>query len=278
MSDVAPKMDPNREYNEINTYVVSWGLLFVVVFALAIGFLALKIGQTIGAETPVSVLAMGMGMMFKRKDAFAETVQMQSISSASTNILGAAIFILPAFYILNMQDMVSWCEMIIPMILGGAMAAVTAPLMNGGGAPWPLYFAGAFMAVIMWMVKVPPLAFALGIYLPIEINTLILIGGIISYLVSHSTKSPLLSEMRVSRGNTIASGLVAGGAMGSLISAILKIAGVDVYQSAWANSAGGTYVGVLMYVALCVFLGGFALKVAKSDYDEGEIEEHSRIE
>lgn len=130
MSDFAPKMDPNREYNEINTYVVSWGLLFVVVFALAIGFLALKIGQTIGAETPVSVLAMGMGMMFKRKDAFAETVQMQSISSASTNILGAAIFILPAFYILNMQDMVSWWEMIIPMILGGAMGVCVAVIFR----------------------------------------------------------------------------------------------------------------------------------------------------
>lgn len=159
-----------------------------------------------------------------------------------------------------------------------AMAAITVPLMEGGSAPWPLYICGAFLAVLMWMIKVPPLAFALGAYLPIEINTPLLVGGIISYLVTHSSKSPMVNEMRDSRGNTIASGLVAGGAIGSLISAVLKIGGVDVFAGTWVKTAGATYLGIFMYALLCLFLGGYALHVTKKNRKEGEVEEMSHIE
>ena len=66
----------------------------------------------------------------------------------------------------------------------------------------------AFFAFILWMMKVPPLAFALGAYLPMEINTPVLIGGLVSYFVSHSSKDEALNELRLSEGSTIASGLV----------------------------------------------------------------------
>ncbi len=110
-----------------------------------------------------------------------------------------------------------------------AMAAIIEPMMTGGSAQWPLYMAGAFFAVILWMIKVPPLAFALGTYLPMEINTPLLIGGLISYLVQNSTKDKALADLRFSKGSTIASGLVAGGAIGSLFSAVLRIAGGSMY-------------------------------------------------
>ncbi|WP_251422519.1 OPT family oligopeptide transporter [Veillonella agrestimuris] len=145
-----------------------------------------------------------------------------------------------------------------------AMAAIIEPMMTGGSAQWPLYMAGALFAVILWMIRVPPLAFALGTYLPMEINTPLLIGGLIAYFVQNSTKDKALAELRFSKGSTIASGLVAGGAIGSLFSAVLRIAGVDVFASEWVETPEATYLGIFMYFLLSVFLYKVAMYVKES--------------
>ncbi len=134
------------------------------------------------------------------------------------------------------------------------MAAIIEPLMTGGSAQWPLYMAGALFAIILWMVRVPPLAFALGTYLPMEINTPLLIGGLIAYFVQNSTKDKALADLRFAQGSTIASGLVAGGAIGSLFSAVLRIVGVDVFAEACVETPEATYLSIVMYLLLCVFL------------------------
>ena len=510
-------MSPHQTYEEINSYVVFWGLFFSVLFALAVGYLCLKIGQTVDAFAPVSVLAMGMAVLFHRRNAFPETVHIQAIASAGTNIIGGAMFILPALYILNIED-VSFLEMAIPIVLGGvlgvflatvfrryfceemdgvypfpsgsaaaevlesdegskahimlvsgavalvydfvlnslgwwqellttttfhwsqvladkyklvfsldndaallgigyftglryaaiiaagsffswlvcipvayylggdhtmvvgissiaftgnepvsgmtifmiivsavvmggagmagktgiiailmmasflcatlavsgnfmselkvayitgatpkkmqqwqlvsivlagivsvgvvflmhhaygftgegalaapqanAMAAIVKPMMDGGDAPWPLYMAGAFFAVLLWMMKIPPLAFALGSYLPMGINTPVLVGGLISYFVSHSSDDAKVNAKRLSEGNTVASGFVAGGAIGSLISAVLHIAGIDWFAKAWAVSPAATFAGIVAYFVLCIFLYAMAKHAVKQD-------------
>jgi len=142
-----------------------------------------------------------------------------------------------------------------------AMAAIVSPMMDGGAAPWPLYMAGAFFAVLLWMMKVPPLAFALGAYLPMGINTPVLVGGLISYFVSHSSDDEKVSAKRLSEGNTVASGFVAGGAIGSLISAVLHIAGIDWFAKAWANSPTATFLGIIMYFLLCMFIFAMAKRI-----------------
>ena len=144
-----------------------------------------------------------------------------------------------------------------------AMAAIVGPIMDTGEAPWPLYMAGAFFAIVLWMMKIPPLPFALGTYLPMGINTPVLVGGLLSYFVSHSSKDAAVSAKRLAEGNTVASGFVAGGAIGSLISAVLHIAGIDWFQKAWAASPAGTYLGILAYFALCVFLFWMAKRAVK---------------
>ena len=592
-------MSPHQTYEEINSYVVFWGLFFSVLFALAVGYLCLKIGQTVDAFAPVSVLAMGMAVLFHRRNAFPETVHIQAIASAGTNIIGGAMFILPALYILNIED-VSFLEMAIPIVLGGvlgvflatvfrryfceemdgvypfpsgsaaaevlesdegskahimlvsgavalvydfvlnslgwwqellttttfhwgqvladkyklvfsldndaallgigyftglryaaiiaagsffswlvcipvayylgsdhtmvvdgetmllanapvdavfsqyvchigigmlamsgiigllsmsgvvvrvvkravadlfskgasssgmllrtqqdlpmtlfalmlsvvgissiaftgnepvsgmtifmiivsavvmggagmagktgiiailmmaaflcatlavsgnfmselkvayitgatpkkmqqwqlvsivlagvvsvgvvflmhhaygftgegalaapqanAMAAIVKPMMDGGDAPWPLYMAGAFFAVLLWMMKIPPLAFALGSYLPMGINTPVLVGGLISYFVSHSSDDAKVNAKRLSEGNTVASSFVAGGAIGSLISAVLHIAGIDWFAKAWAASPAATFAGIVAYFVLCIFLYAMAKRAVK---------------
>lgn len=115
-----PVLDPHKEYEEINGYVVFWGLFFAAIFSLAVGYLCLKIGQTVDAFAPVSILSMGMAIIFHCKNAFAETVHIQAIASSGTSSLCGSMFILPALYILNIQG-VSAFEMIVPILLGGVL-------------------------------------------------------------------------------------------------------------------------------------------------------------
>ena len=120
---VEPVLDPKKDYEEINSYVVFWGLFYAAIFTLAVGYLCLKIGQTVDAFAPVSVLAMGTAVILKRQNAFAETVHIQAIASSSTNTLAGAMFFLPALYIWGVTD-VTFTQMAIPIILGGVLGVL----------------------------------------------------------------------------------------------------------------------------------------------------------
>ncbi len=127
-----------------------------------------------------------------------------------------------------------------------AMAAVIKPLMEGGATPWMLYFAGAALALILTMIGVPALAFALGMFIPLDLNTPLLIGGLVSWYVSTRSKDEKVNKMRRERGTLIASGFIAGGALMGVVSAVLKYAGADWYTS-WS---GAEWLAVVMYVAI----------------------------
>ncbi len=130
-----------------------------------------------------------------------------------------------------------------------AMAAVIKPLMEGGTTPWMLYFAGAALALILTMIGVPALAFALGMFIPLDLNTPLLIGGLVSWYVSTRSKDERVNKMRRDRGTLIASGFIAGGALMGVVSAVLKYAGADWYN-AWS---GAEWLAVVMYVAIIAY-------------------------
>lgn len=127
-----------------------------------------------------------------------------------------------------------------------AMAAVIKPLMEGGATPWMLYFAGAALALILTMIGVPALAFALGMFIPLELNTPLLIGGLVSWFVSTRSRDEGINKARRDRGTLIASGFIAGGALMGVISAILKYAGADWY-TVWS---GAEWLAVVMYIVI----------------------------
>ena len=139
-----------------------------------------------------------------------------------------------------------------------AMAAVIEPLMSGQGAPWMLYLAGAILALILNILGVPVLAFALGMFIPLSLNTPLLVGGAISWLVSRKRekdgeKAEELAAARNEKGTLIASGFIAGGALMGVVSAVVKFCGVECYLGAWAASNGAALVGVAAYIALIVY-------------------------
>lgn len=143
-----------------------------------------------------------------------------------------------------------------------AMAAVIQPMMNGGGAPWLLYGIGAVIAIVLTALKIPALAFALGMFIPIDLNLPLLVGGAISWYVSTRSKDAKVNAARQDKGTLVASGFIAGGALMGVVSAILKFANVDLYLSSW-NAQYGEAVAIVPYLALIGFLICTSMKTDK---------------
>ena len=141
-----------------------------------------------------------------------------------------------------------------------AMAAVIQPLMNGGGAPWILYGIGALIDIVLTMCKIPALAFALGMFIPIDLNLPLLIGGAISWFVASRSKDAQVNAERHEKGTLIASGFIAGGALMGVVSAILKFANVDLFLTSW-HAEYGEAVALLPYIGIIAFIIGVAMKV-----------------
>lgn len=134
-----------------------------------------------------------------------------------------------------------------------AMAAVIDPLMNGVGAPWVLYIIGAVIAIILTLCKVPALAFALGMFIPMELNVPLVIGGAINWYVTTRSKDNEVNKERGEKGNLIASGFIAGGALMGVISALLRFGGVQFDYSGWWANPLSELLSLVAYVLLIVY-------------------------
>lgn len=133
-----------------------------------------------------------------------------------------------------------------------AMAKVIEPLMMGGETPWMLYMTGAILALLLNWLGVPALAFCLGMFIPLQLNTPLLVGGIIAYFVSTHSKDEALNNARRDRGTLVSSGLIAGGALFGVFAALTRFVGFE-YEN--PLSAGTTQIlGCVVYALLIVYL------------------------
>lgn len=140
-----------------------------------------------------------------------------------------------------------------------AMSAVIEPMMSGGNAPWLLYGIGAAIALILTFLKIPALPFALGMFIPIDLNIPLLIGGAVSWYVSTRTKDEKVNKARYDRGTLIASGFIAGGALMGVVSAILKFGNVDLVArtadgSLFASTPLAALIALVMYIAIIAYM------------------------
>lgn len=133
-----------------------------------------------------------------------------------------------------------------------AMAAVIEPLMMGGNTPWMLYGVGAILAVLLNWLGVPALAFSLGMFIPLELNAPLLVGGLISWFVSTRSKDKELNSARLNRGTLLASGFIAGGALMGVVSAGMRFAGFEYSHSLDATTM--QIGGVVVYALLVAYL------------------------
>ena len=134
-----------------------------------------------------------------------------------------------------------------------AMAAVIDPLMNGVGAPWLLYAIGAAIAIVLTVCKVPALPFALGMFIPLQLNLPLLVGGAVNWFVTTRSSQKEVNEARGERGTLIASGFIAGGALMGVVSALLRFSGVNLVNDAWMQNSLSELLALVAYVLLIVY-------------------------
>lgn len=136
-----------------------------------------------------------------------------------------------------------------------AMAAVIEPLMNGVGAPWLLYAIGAVLAVILNFFKIPALAFALGMFIPLELNVPLVVGGAVNWYVTGRSKDTALNAERGEKGTLLASGFIAGGALMGVVSAAMRFGGINLVNEAWVQNTWSEVLALGAYaILICYFI------------------------
>jgi len=143
-----------------------------------------------------------------------------------------------------------------------AMAAVIDPLMSGTSAPWLLYGVGALLSIVLTFFHIPALAFALGMFIPLELNLPLLVGGLIQWYVSSRSKDKNVNESRGEKGTLIASGFIAGGALMGVASAAIRFGGVNWMQEEWMASIGAEWLSLGAYLVL---IGFFIWQILKKE-------------
>lgn len=147
-----------------------------------------------------------------------------------------------------------------------AMAAVIKPLMSGQGAPWILYAIGAVIALVLDRCKVPALAFALGMFIPLELNIPLLVGGAINWYVTTRSKSETINKAKGEKGTLIASGFIAGGALMGVVSALLKFGGIEFQYGTWWENHLSELLSLIAYIALILYFIA-ATKLSKKELE-----------
>lgn len=145
-----------------------------------------------------------------------------------------------------------------------AMAAVIEPLMSGQGAPWLLYGIGAVIALLLDRLGISALAFALGMFIPLQLNLPLVVGGAVNWYVNSRSTDSELNRLRGEKGTLLASGFIAGGALMGVMSAGLKFGGIDLSLGAWSATPYAEWLSLVMYALLIVYLAKASLKVSKS--------------
>ncbi len=134
-----------------------------------------------------------------------------------------------------------------------AMAAVIDPMMNGVEAPWVLYAIGAVIAIVLTFFNVPALAFALGMFIPIELNVPLIVGGAINWYVTTRSKDASVNKERGEKGTLIASGFIAGGALMGVLSALLRFGGLNLINEEWLANPLSEILSLVAYILLIAY-------------------------
>ena len=144
-----------------------------------------------------------------------------------------------------------------------AMAAVIDPLMNGVGAPWLLYGIGAALALVLTYFNVPALAFALGMFIPLELNLPLVVGGAINWYVTTRGKDEKVNAERGEKGTLLASGFIAGGALMGVVSAAMRFGGINLINDGWLANPWSEVLALAVYILLITYLIKASMNIKK---------------
>ena len=135
--------------------------------------------------------------------------------------------------------------------------------MNGVAAPWLLYGIGAALALILTFLKVPSLAFALGMFIPLELNLPLLVGGAINWYVTTRSKDESVNTARGEKGTLLASGFIAGGALMGVVSAAMRFGGINLINNEWLENPLSQAVSLIAYILLITYLIKASMRIKR---------------
>ena len=144
-----------------------------------------------------------------------------------------------------------------------AMAAVIDPLMNGVGAPLLLYGIGAALALVLTYFNVPALSFALGMFIPLELNLPLVVGGAINWYVTTRSKDEKVNAERGEKGTLLASGFIAGGALMGVVSAAMRFGGINLINDGWLANPWSEVLALAVYILLITYLIKASMNIKK---------------
>lgn len=134
-----------------------------------------------------------------------------------------------------------------------AMAHLIKPLMSGVDAPWLLYGIGAVLAILLTFCKIPALAFALGMFIPLQLNIPLLVGGAINWYVTTRSQDAAVNAARGEKGTLLASGFIAGGALMGVVSAAMRFGGINLINNTWLNNTWSEVLALVAYALLILY-------------------------
>ena len=141
----------------------------------------------------------------------------------------------------------------VPAPQAGLMKMIVEGIM-GGDLPWTLVFVGVFLALGLEILRIPVMPFAIGLYLPIYLNTTIMIGGVVRMFLDGRKKvDSKTKESQVTNGTLYCAGMIAGEGLVGIFLAILAVAGISIPAFINLGNIGGVVIMALMILGLLKF-------------------------
>lgn len=207
----------------------------MAIAAVLIGTLILKITGSEGTSSMISAIVMGSAICIitaiagdtsqdlKTGYLLGATPKKQQIGQiagviAAALTIGATLFLLDEAFGFDSGKLAAPQANIMKLIIEGVM---------GGNLPWGLVFTGVFIAVAVELVGIPVLPFAIGVYLPVQLNACIMVGGLIRLLVEKLSKNKKNKDEIVNDGILFSSGMIAGEGLVGILLAVFAITGID---------------------------------------------------
>ena len=256
------------------------GVILAVVFGAANAYLGLRVGMTVSASIPAAVISMGIIRLVMKKDSVLESNMVQTIGSAGESLAAGPIFTMPVLFLWAKEgitgapnyiaiSLISLCGgvlgvlFMIPLLdkawgfgtqeLSAPQASLMKMIVEGvmdGNLPWMLIFIGVFIALAVECLQIPVLPVAIGLYLPMELSTTIMIGGVIRWFVERKNKKQENDES--SGGVLFCSGLIAGEGLVGILLAVLEVVGIDA-KIDLSDSFHSGLVGGIILLGLMAF-------------------------
>ena len=232
-----------RTQRDLSMKIIAIGSIITLILVVLFFYFDVMQGNLVHTLVAILLVA-GISFLFT-------TVAANAIAIVGTNPVSG----------MTLMTLILASVVMVAVGLKGPSGMVASLVMGGVGAPWMLYGIGAVLAIVLTLLKVPALAFALGMFIPLELNIPLVVGGAINWYVTTRSKDASLNTERGEKGTLLASGFIAGGALMGVVSAAMRFGGINLVNDAWLNNTLSQLAALIAYALLILYFIKASMKV-----------------